>query len=130
MNLPKVGIPLFSEKGLIFSDELNHASIVDGCRLSKTEVIVYKHNDVEDLERKLKKHKNQKKLIITDSVFSMDGDIAPLPQIVKLAREYDAMTMIDEAHATGVLGERGGGATEYFHLEGQIDVVIEPLVKL
>jgi len=129
MNFPKIGNFSFLEKKLIFSDELNHASIIDGCKLSKAKVIIYRHNDMKDLEEKLKKYNHARKLIITDSVFSMDGDIAPLPEIVKLARKYNALTMIDEAHATGVLGERGAGATEYFHLEGQIDVVMGTFSK-
>lgn len=130
LNLPKLGpFSFLDEKGVIFSDELNHASIIDGCKLAKCEVVIYKHRDMNDLEMKLKRYKNRKKLIITDSVFSMDGDIAPLPEIVKLAKEYKAMTMIDEAHATGILGERGGGATNHFHLEGQIDVVMGTLSK-
>lgn len=130
MNLPKVfPFSFLNTKGVIFSDELNHASIVDGCKLSKAEIVIYKHKDMNDLEGKLKKYKNRKKLIITDSVFSMDGDIAPLPKIVELAKKYNAMTMIDEAHATGILGKRGAGATDYFHLEGQIDVVMGTLSK-
>jgi len=130
INLPKLGpFASLTKGGVIFSDELNHASIIDGCRLSEAEVVIYKHRDMNDLEAKLKKYKNRHKLIITDSVFSMDGDIAPLPQIVELAKKYNAMTMIDEAHATGVLGDRGGGATDYFHLEGQIDVVMGTFSK-
>jgi 7-keto-8-aminopelargonate synthetase-like enzyme len=130
INLPKLGpFSFLTEKGVVFSDELNHASIIDGCKLSKADVIIYKHRDMDDLEMKLKNIRIGKKLIITDSVFSMDGDIAPLPQIVELAKKYNAMIMIDEAHATGVLGERGGGATDYFHLEGQIDVVMGTFSK-
>ncbi len=130
LNLPKMGpFAFLTEKGVIFSDELNHASIIDGCKLSKANIVIYKHRDMNDLELKLKRHKNRKKLIITDSIFSMDGDIAPLPQIVELAKIYNAMTMIDEAHATGVLGDRGGGATDYFHLEGQVDVVMGTFSK-
>jgi len=129
MNFPEIGNFSFFEKKVIFSDELNHASIIDGCKLSKAKVVIYKHSDMHDLETKLKKFNNARKLIITDSVFSMDGDIAPLPQIVKLAKEYNAITMIDEAHASGILGERGSGATEYFHLEGKIDVVMGTFSK-
>jgi 7-keto-8-aminopelargonate synthetase-like enzyme len=130
MNLPKIDpLSFLSEKGVIFSDELNHMSIIDGCKISKAEIFIYKHCNMADLEVGLKKYQNRPKLIITDSVFSMDGDIVPLPQLVELAKEYKAMTMIDEAHATGVLGERGGGATDYFHLEGEVDVVMGTFSK-
>jgi 8-amino-7-oxononanoate synthase len=130
LNLPKIApFSFFRKKSVVFSDELNHSSIIDGCKLSKAEVVIYKHKNMEDLERKLRKYKNWQKLIVTDSVFSMDGDIAPLAQIVKLAKEYKAMTMIDEAHATGILGNKGGGATEYFSLEGKIDIVMGTLSK-
>jgi len=130
MDLPKLGpFAFLTEKGVIFSDELNHTSIIDGCKISKAEVIIYNHRNMLDLEAKLKKYRNRQKLIITDSIFSMDGDIAPLPQIIELAKNYKAMTMIDEAHATGVLGEGGGGATDYFHLEGQVDIVMGTLSK-
>lgn len=130
MNLPKMEpFFFFKKKGVIFSDELNHTSIIDGCKLSKSEIVIYKHCDMDDLEIKLKKYKNRQKLIITDTIFSMDGDIAPLPQIVNLAKTYKATTMVDEAHATGVLGDRGGGATDHFHLEGQIDVVMGTFSK-
>lgn len=130
MSLPKLGpFAFLTKKGVIFSDELNHTSIINGCKLSKAKIVIYKHCDMNDLEMKLKKYKNQEKLIITDSVFSMDGDIAPIPQIVELARIYNAITMIDEAHATGILGDRGGGATDLFHLEGQIDIVMGTLSK-
>ena len=130
LNLPKIGpFSFFKEKGAIFSDELNHMSVIDGIKLTKAEVVIYKHCDTADLEKKLKKYQDWPKLIITDSVFSMDGDIAPLPQIVELAKKYQAMTMIDEAHATGILGGNGGGATDYFHLQGEIDVVMGTLSK-
>jgi 8-amino-7-oxononanoate synthase len=131
MNLPQLTPFVFLPKRkVIFSDELNHASIIVGCKLSKVEVVIYKHCDINDLEKKLQKYKNWAyKLIVTDSVFSMDGDIAPLPQIVELAKKYNAMVMIDEAHATGVLGEKGGGATEHFNLQGKIDVVMGTLSK-
>lgn len=130
INLPKIGpFSFLSERGVIFSDELNHMSIIDGCKISKAEIVIYKHCDMTDLETKLRKYPNRQKLIITDSVFSMDGDIAPLPQIVKLAKTYKAMTMIDEAHATGILGNRGSGATDYFHLEGQIDIIMGTFSK-
>jgi len=109
---------------LIFSDSLNHASIIDGCKMSKREVIVYKHCDMDDLEQKLDKHKRRRKLVITDGVFSMDGDIAPLDKISKLCKNYNAMLMIDEAHATGMLGASGHGTTEHFNLKPIEDVDI------
>ena len=115
---------LLNLPSLIFSDSLNHASIIDGCRMSKRKIIVYKHCDMEDLERKLAKNKRRRKLVITDGVFSMDGDIAPLDKISKLCKEYNAMLMIDEAHATGVLGQNGHGTTEHFGLKAVKDVDI------
>ncbi len=111
-------------KNIILSDELNHASIIDGCRMSKQKTVIYKHCDVDDLEKKLKKYKNRRKMVVTDSVFSMDGDIAPLNKIVPLCKKYNAILMIDEAHATGVLGETGRGACEYFNLKVGEDVDI------
>jgi len=114
----------------IFSDELNHASIVDGCRLSRAAVIPYRHGDVEHLDWCLRRRGGQGgRLIVTDSVFSMDGDLAPLPEIVALAREHDARTLVDEAHATGVLGPGGSGAAAAAGLEGEIDVIVGTLGK-
>ncbi|MFB5188689.1 8-amino-7-oxononanoate synthase [Alicyclobacillus fastidiosus] len=101
----------------IFSDELNHASIIDGCRQSKAAVVVYRHNDMDDLCQKLKDSPNSgQRLIVTDGVFSMDGDLANLPAIVDLAEAYDAWVMVDDAHATGVFGEHGAGTADYFGL--------------
>jgi glycine C-acetyltransferase/8-amino-7-oxononanoate synthase len=121
---------LVSEKDTIIIDRLNHASIIDACRLSKAKLQVYPHKDMKALEKILKRSgKYNKRLIVTDSLFSMDGDIAPLPEIVSLARKYNAITMIDEAHATGTLGEKGKGAEEYFGIEGQIDIVMGTLSK-
>jgi len=118
------------EKDTVIIDRLNHASIIDACRLSKAKLQVYPHKDMDALEKILKKSgKYEKRLIITDSVFSMDGDIAPLPKIVKLAKKHNALTMIDEAHATGVLGDFGRGAEEYFGIHGQIDIVMGTLSK-
>ncbi len=116
----------FSLDGAIFSDELNHASIVDGIRLSKQKKVIYKHRDVEDLENKLRKYPWRRKLVVTDSVFSMDGDIAPLDKMVPLCKKYGAMLLIDEAHATGVIGENGHGSLEYFNLKlgRDVDVVM------
>lgn len=120
------------EKGdLIISDELNHASIIDGCRLSRADKTVYKHSDMEDLERILKERRKDYKnvLIITDGVFSMDGDIAPLPEIVELAEKYDALTYVDDAHGSGVLGESGRGTVDHFGLHGRVDFTIGTLSK-
>ncbi len=115
---------------IIFSDAWNHASIIDGCRLSQAKTIVYEHADMVDLEHKLKQsHGNGKKLIVTDGVFSMDGDIAPLPEIVALAKEYNAYIMIDDAHVTGVLGTDGRGTADYFGLKDEIDFTVGTLSK-
>jgi glycine C-acetyltransferase len=116
---------LASEGDLIISDELNHGSIIDGVRLSRAERAVYKHCDDDDLSRVL--NEAEKKdykhiLIVTDGVFSMDGDIAPADRIAELAEEHGAMTYIDDAHGDGVLGEAGRGITSHFHIEGRIDV--------
>lgn len=107
---------------LILSDELNHASIIDGCRLSRAEVKIYPHKDVASIEKALRESKHPVKLIVTDGIFSMDGDIAPLPGIVELAREYDAMVMVDDAHATGVLGKHCRGTADYFGVEVDINM--------
>ena len=119
-------IPQLAGKGdIIVSDELNHGSIIDGVRLTKTDRAVYKHCDVGDLERVLKdadKKKYNRILVITDGVFSMDGDIAPMDKIVKLAKEYGAMTYVDDAHGEGVIGPDGRGIGAHFGLEGKIDV--------
>lgn len=124
-----------TDKDVIISDELNHASIIDGVRLSaakykKSEGYVYEHKNVDQLEDILKKTQDfQKRMIITDGVFSMDGDIAPLPQIVELAEKYDAFVMIDDAHASGVLGKNGAGTTSHFDLYGRVDIQLGTLSK-
>ncbi len=117
-------IPQLADKeDLILSDELNHGSIIDGVRLSKAERGVYKHNDMADLERVLaNSEKYRRILIISDGVFSMDGDVAPADQIVRIAGEYGAMVYIDDSHGEAVLGEHGRGVGEHFHIEGKIDV--------
>lgn len=127
MNPPKIGPQdFFRRKGIIISDELNHASIIDGCKMSGQKIIVYKHCNVDDLETKLKKYKNRRKLVVTDGVFSMDGDIAPLDKIIPLCKKYNAISMIDEAHATGMLGKNGHGTPEHFGLKpvDDIDIVL------
>jgi 8-amino-7-oxononanoate synthase len=116
----------------VFSDELNHASIVDGCRLSRAEVVVYRHCDVEHLAWSLRKHgrrEGSRRLIATDSVFSMDGDVAPLEDIAELAGMYDARLMVDEAHATGNLGPGGRGAVAEAGVESEVDVLVGTLGK-
>jgi glycine C-acetyltransferase len=120
------------DKGdLIISDALNHASIIDGTRLSKADRAIYRHADTEHLEEILKERRNQYRnvLIITDGVFSMDGDLAPLPKIVELAEEYNAMTYVDDAHGSGVLGENGRGTVDHFGLHGRVDFIIGTLSK-
>ncbi len=114
---------LVDERDLIVSDELNHGSIIDGCRLTKAERRVYKHRDVADLEKQLQGTERYRRvLIITDGVFSMDGDIAPLRDIVKVAREHQAIVYVDDAHGDGVLGENGRGISSHFNVEGMVDV--------
>jgi len=115
---------LAGEGDFIISDELNHGSIIDGVRLSRAERGIYKHCDVTDLERVLKdaQGKYRRIFVISDGVFSMDGDIAPFDKIVKLTSEFEAITYVDDAHGDGVLGEKGRGIASHFHIEGQIDV--------
>ena len=121
---------LMGKGDAIFSDETNHGSIVDGCRLSGAEKYKYNHGDTVHLEQLLKVNTHyQKKMIVTDAIFSMDGDIAPIEGLVKLCEEYDAFLMVDEAHATGVLGKTGRGAIEQFNLEGQVEVIMGTLGK-
>jgi len=120
---------LCDRNSVIFCDRLNHASIIDGCRLSGAKLIRYKHCDMNDLLDKINKYKGSNNLIVTDGVFSMDGDIAPLPDIVKIAKEYNIMTMVDDAHATGILGKKGSGTSSYFGLDNEIDIMMGTLSK-
>lgn len=114
---------------IIFSDTLNHASIIDGCRLSRGAVKAYSHCDVEELKYLLKQvDRNARKLIVTDGVFSMDGDIAPLDKLYELSRDYNALLMVDDAHATGTIGN-GHGTAAYFNLEKKIDIQLGTLSK-
>jgi 8-amino-7-oxononanoate synthase len=114
---------------VVFSDALNHASIVDGCRLSRAEVFVYEHGDVEHLEWGIRRAEGRGSLIVTDGVFSMDGDVAPLTEIVELAAEHRIRVMVDEAHATGALGPGGRGAVAEAGLEDDVDVIVGTLGK-
>lgn len=125
-------IQAITAKGdLIISDELNHASIIDGVRLSRADKKIFKHSDMADLERVLQENRDNYEncLIITDGVFSMDGDLAKLPEIVELAEKYNCMTYVDDAHGSGVLGENGRGTVDHFGLHGRIDFVIGTLSK-
>jgi len=116
--------PLLGEDSAIISDELNHASIIDGVRLCKAQRLRYSHANMEALEQCLKDAQNLKyRMIVTDGVFSMDGDIAPLPKIVELAEKYDSLVMVDDSHATGYIGKTGRGTAEYYGLEGKIDII-------
>ncbi|MFJ8256515.1 8-amino-7-oxononanoate synthase [Peribacillus asahii] len=130
--LANVGIisTLMKQGDVILSDSLNHASIIDGCRLSKADTVIYNHVDMNDLEKKLQSVTSyQRRLIVTDGVFSMDGNIAPLPAIVSLAKKYEAMVMVDDAHSTGILGKTGAGTAEHFGLTHQIDLLMGTLSK-
>lgn len=122
---------ILTREDVIISDELNHASIIDGCRLSRAEIKVFPHKDVAACEKVLQSlasHKGRK-LLITDGVFSMDGDIAPLPQLVELAEKYGCIMMIDDAHASGVLGRNGRGTVDHFKLHGRVDIQVGTLSK-
>jgi len=113
----------------IFSDELNHASIIDGIRLCKAQKYVYKNCNMDDLEIKLKESKARIKMIATDGVFSMDGTIAPVDKIVEIAKKYDAITMVDDCHATGFLGKTGRGSAEYFNVLEEVDIITSTFGK-
>ena len=122
--------PLLTAEDAIISDSLNHASIIDGVRLCKAQRYRYKNADMEDLEQQLKTAKAQRfRIIVTDGVFSMDGNVAPMDKIVELAEKYDALVMVDECHSAGVVGETGRGVTELFDIRGKIDIITGTLGK-
>lgn len=120
---------IMKDGGIIFSDELNHASIIDGCRLSKARCIVYKHNDMEDLQKKIKDNPGEMRMAVSDAVFSMDGDILNLPDFVKVCRDNDVLSMVDEAHSTGVIGLKGHGIEEYYNDVARPDILMGTLSK-
>ncbi len=121
---------LVGEKDVVLVDRLNHASLIDAAKLSRAKLWVYPHRDLEALDDLLAKSKSyRRRMVLTDSYFSMDGDVAPLKPIAALCRRHEAILMVDEAHATGVFGKKGGGLTEHFGLTGKIDVVMGTLSK-
>src|SRR3989339_2151351 len=121
---------LVGREDIVIGDKLNHASIIDGCRQSGATFRVYPHNNVSQLESLLQKSSTyRRRMVVADSVFSMDGDTAPLPEIVEIAQKYDAILMIDDAHATGVFGQHGKGMIEYYGLERKIDIIMGSLSK-
>jgi len=124
LNTNLATIPLLMGQGdVIFTDELNHASIIDGVRLTKAQRVIYAHRSAAALAERLEENKGiEKKLIITDGVFSMDGDLAPLPEIAELAEQYGAIVMVDDAHGEGVLGDHGRGIVDHFGLHGRVDI--------
>ena len=122
--------PLLTEKDAIISDALNHASIIDGVRLCKAQRYRFNNSDMEDLEKQLRKAQAQRfRLIVTDGVFSMDGNVASLDKIIKLAVKYEALVIVDESHSAGVVGKTGRGVTELFDLRGQVDIITGTLGK-
>ena len=122
---------VLGKEDFIISDELNHASIIDGCRLSRAKILVFRHKDLAHAEDQLASVKNQagRKLLITDGVFSMDGDIGPLPGLCDLAEKYGAIMMVDDAHASGVLGRNGRGTVDHFQQHGRVDIQVGTLSK-
>jgi len=122
---------ILGREDIIISDQLNHASLIDGCRLSRAEIKIFPHKDLEACENILKEIAGRKsrKLLVTDGVFSMDGDIAPLPQLVELAEKYGCIMMIDDAHASGVLGRNGRGTVDHYKLHGRVDIQVGTLSK-
>jgi glycine C-acetyltransferase len=122
---------LVGKEDVIFSDRLNHASIIDGCRLSGAKIAAYEHNDPGSLEDAIKEHASsyRRSLIITDGVFSMDGDVAPLPSLVEVAKKYDILFMVDDAHGEGVLGKGGRGIVDHYGLHGKVDIEVGTMSK-
>jgi glycine C-acetyltransferase len=122
---------LVGKEDVIFSDRLNHASIIDGCRLSGAKIVAYEHNDTQSLEEQIKANLPQfrRALIVTDGVFSMDGDIAPLDKIYEVAQKYDILLMVDDAHGEGVIGKGGRGIVDHFGLHGKVDVEVGTMSK-
>ncbi|MFD2925599.1 glycine C-acetyltransferase [Halobacillus naozhouensis] len=121
---------ILTDQDVVISDELNHASIIDGIRLTKASRKIYKHVDMDSLEQALKESADfRTRLVVTDGVFSMDGNIAPLPKIVELAEKYNALIMVDDAHASGVLGDNGRGTVNHFNLDGRVHIQVGTLSK-
>ncbi|MBE7445898.1 MAG: glycine C-acetyltransferase [Planctomycetia bacterium] len=121
---------IVGEGDVVFSDELNHASIIDGCRLSRAKIVRYEHCNPKDLQTKISDGKKGRRiLIITDGVFSMEGDVAPLPEIVEIAEKFGAIAMVDDAHGEGVLGRGGRGIVDHFNLHGKVDVEVGTMSK-
>jgi len=120
---------IMGKEDVIISDELNHASIIDGSRLSRAQIKVYPHADMDGLRSVLQQAEGRRKIVVTDGVFSMDGDIAPLDEVVKLSKEFGAIVMVDDAHASGVMGRNGRGTVDHFDLHGQVDIQVGTLSK-
>jgi len=122
---------LVGKEDVIFSDRLNHASIIDGCRLAKSKIIPYEHCSADSLKQALDQHRAdyRRALVVTDGVFSMDGDVAPLDEIYEVTRDYEVILMVDDAHGEGVLGEGGRGIVDHFKLHGKVDVEVGTLSK-
>ncbi len=120
---------ILSKEDAVFNDALNHASLIDGSTRNGAYMRIFHHNDMKDLENKLAKCANQYKLVVADSVFSMDGDIAPVPEMFRLCKKYNAGLMLDQAHATGVFGENGRGVLEHFNMDGKADIVVGTMSK-
>lgn len=123
------GMPWDKKPGIIFSDDQNHRSIQMGIKLSRAKSVTYRHGDMDHLQQLMEQHQNPNKLIVTDTVFSMGGDMAPLPEIIRLANHWDAEVMVDDAHGTGVFGASGRGAAEHLNVEGQIGIQMGTLSK-
>ena len=132
-NANLAAIPaLVGREDAIYSDELNHASIIDGCRLSRAKILRFAHGDPQDLQRVIEENKDQgykRSLIITDGVFSMDGDIAPLDKLYEIANQYNYLLMVDDAHGEGVLGRGGRGIVDHYNLHGKVDIEVGTLSK-